>query len=158
MSKVNCAPGRGQGKVFWCVCVFFFQNTLSWLLHHGETFQCWLWNKWFKGNLRPCLLSFPKSATELWERILFTLYFGEQLICRKLICKKLKWPISLHCENSSPIRAEVTSFRVTFYVPAHLIQPVLVNDTEINNICPENERQEQSEGVDEARKGVDMLF
>lgn len=153
MSKVNCAPGRGQGKVF---C--FFQSTLSWLLRHGETFQSWLWNKWFKGNLRPCLFFFPKSATELWERILFTLYFGEQLVCRKLVCKKFKATISLPCANSSRIRAEVTSFRVTSYVPVHLIQPVLVNDTEINNICPENERQEQSEGVDEARKGVDMLF
>lgn len=59
MSRVNCAPGGGQGKVLFCF-VLFFQTTISWLPRDGETFQSWLWNKWFKGTWGPISSPFQK--------------------------------------------------------------------------------------------------
>lgn len=39
---------------------WFFQSALSWLPHAGETFQSWLWNKWFKGTWGPVSSPFQK--------------------------------------------------------------------------------------------------
>ena len=126
MSQVNCAPGGGRGRCIF----FFFPSTLSWLPHYRETFQNWLWNKWFKETWGP-VSSFQKEQRSFEKGFCSHCAPKSNSFAENSFAGNSRYWYHLTVQTVALTEQRLPSIRVTSYVPAYLIQLVPASDMEM---------------------------